>query len=129
MDVREVMNHARDAMTVKRVFGDPYEKDGVTIIPVASVMGGAGAGGGPGAGARPADVDAGEEAGGEGAGDSGYGMGYGLRATPAGVYVIKGGEVEWKPAVDTSRLALRRAGVAIVALLVFRSIIRTLARR
>ncbi len=46
MDANEVLNHAREAMTVKRVFGDPYEKDGVTVIPVASIMGGAGAGGG-----------------------------------------------------------------------------------
>jgi uncharacterized spore protein YtfJ len=135
MDLDEVMNHARDAMTVKRVFGDPYEKDGVTIIPVANVMGGAGAGGGPGAGARPAS--AGEpaiggtvgEAVGEVAPDSGYGMGYGLRATPAGVYVIKAGEVEWKPALDMNSLTLQRAGVVIVALLVLRSIIRTLAKR
>ena len=131
MDVQEVLNHARDAMTVKRVFGEPYEKDGVTVIPVANVMGGAGAGGGPGAGAFPAST--GEEAVGEAVGeaapDSGYGMGYGLRATPAGVYVIKGGEVEWKPALDMNSLTLQRAGVAIVALLVLRSIIRTLARR
>ena len=42
-------------------------------------------------------------------------MGYGLRATPAGVYVIKDGEVEWKPALDTSRVVLWRAGVMIVA--------------
>jgi hypothetical protein len=56
-------------------------------------------------------------------------MWYGLRATPAGVYVIKGGEVEWKPALDMNRLTLQRAGVAIVALLVLRSIIRTLAKR
>jgi uncharacterized spore protein YtfJ len=130
MDVHEVMNHARDAMTVKRVFGDPYEKDGVTVIPVASIMGGAGAGGGTGVGARPegASEEAGE-AGATGAADSGYGMGYGLRATPAGVYVIKDGEVEWKPALDTSRVAMRRTGVIIVALLVFRSIVRTLAKR
>lgn len=127
MDAHEVLNQARDAMTVKRVFGDPYEKDGTTVIPVANVMGGAGAGGGTGAGTKPAS--AGEEKVGEGAGDSGYGMGYGLRATPAGVYVIKGGEVEWKPALDTNRLTLQRAGVAIVALLVLRSIFRTLARR
>ena len=127
MDVHEVLNHARDAMTVKRVFGDPYEKDGITVIPVASVMGGAGAGGGTGKGAQPAG--AGEEAVGEGGNDSGYGMGDGLRATPAGVYVIKGGEVEWKPALDMTRLTLQRAGVAVVALLVLRSIIRTLAKR
>lgn len=127
MDVHEVLNHARDAMTVKRVFGDPYEKDGITVIPVASVMGGAGAGGGTGVRAQPAG--AGEEAVGEGGNDSGYGMGYGLRATPAGVYVIKGGEVEWKPALDMNRLTLQRAGVAILALLVLRSIVRTLAKR
>jgi len=127
MDVDEVLNHARDAMTVKRVFGDPYEKEGVVVIPVANVMGGAGAGGGPGVGAQPAS--AGEEAVGEGTRDSGYGMGYGLRATPAGVYVIKGGEVEWKPALDMNRLTLQRAGVTIAALLILRSVIRTLAKR
>jgi uncharacterized spore protein YtfJ len=127
MDAQEVLSQARDAMTVKRVFGDPYEKDGITVIPVANVMGGAGAGGGTGVGTKPAS--AAEESVGEGAADSGYGMGYGLRATPAGVYVIKGGEVEWKPALDTNRLTLQRAGVAIVALLVLRSIFRTLARR
>src|ERR1035437_6566024 len=58
MDVHEVLNHARDAMTVKRVFGDPYEKDGVTVIPVANVMGGAGGGGGSGAGAPSGTGDA-----------------------------------------------------------------------
>jgi uncharacterized spore protein YtfJ len=127
MDVQEVLNHAREAMTVKRVFGDPYEKEGLTVIPVANVMGGAGAGGGSGVGAKPEGAS--EEAVGKGAADSGYGMGYGLRASPAGVYVIKDGEVEWKPALDTNRLTLQRAGVAIVALLVLRSIIRTLAKR
>jgi uncharacterized spore protein YtfJ len=123
MDVHEVLNHVRDAMTVKRVFGDPYEKEGITVIPVANVMGGAGAGGGSGVGGQPAG------AGEEGGKDSGYGMGYGLRATPAGVYVIKGGEVDWKPALDMNRLTLQRAGVAIVGLLVLRSIIRTLTKR
>ncbi len=127
MDVNEILNHARDAMTVKRVFGDPYEKDGVTVIPVANVMGGAGAGGGSGMGAKPAGT--GDGAVGEGSGESGYGMGYGLRATPAGVYVIRSGEVEWKPALDMNRLILQRAGVAVVGLVVLRSIVKTLVRR
>jgi uncharacterized spore protein YtfJ len=30
----------RDAVTVKRVFGEPYQKNGVTVIPAAKVMGG-----------------------------------------------------------------------------------------
>ena len=41
MEVQEVIAQARDALTVKRVFGEPYEKDGVTIIPAARVQGGA----------------------------------------------------------------------------------------
>ncbi|HEY5277619.1 MAG TPA: spore germination protein GerW family protein [Coriobacteriia bacterium] len=126
MDVHEVLNHARDAMTVKRVFGDPYEKGGVTVIPVANVMGGAGGGGGSSAGVPSGTGDAAVA---DGAPESGYGIGYGLRATPAGVYVIKDGGVEWKPALDANRLALQRAGATIVGLLVLRSIIRTLARR
>jgi uncharacterized spore protein YtfJ len=127
VDASEILNHARDAMTVKRVFGDPYEKDGVTVIPVANVMGGVGAGGGSSAGARPPSTS--HETAGESAGDSGYGMGYGLRATPAGVYVIRGGEVEWQPALDQNRLTLQRALVVIVALLVLRSMTKTLVRR
>jgi len=127
VDASEVLSRAREAMTVKRVFGDPYERDGVTVIPVANVMGGAGAGGGTGVGTRP--TSDGQAAAGAGAADTGYGLGYGLRATPAGVYVIKGGEVEWKPALDMNRLTLQRTGVALVALLVLRSIIRTVAKR
>jgi uncharacterized spore protein YtfJ len=126
MDAQEVLTHARDAMTVKRVFGDPYEKDGVTVIPVASVMGGVGAGGGEGPGAPVSD---GDEATGKAAAQTGYGMGYGLRVSPAGVYVIKGGEVEWKPALDVNRLTMQRAVVGIVGLLVVRSVIRAIAKR
>ena len=46
MEVQDVIAQARDAITVKRVFGEPYEKDGVTVIPAAKVQGGAGGGGG-----------------------------------------------------------------------------------
>jgi uncharacterized spore protein YtfJ len=43
VEVQDVIAQARDALTVKRVFGEPYEKDGVTIIPAARVQGAAGA--------------------------------------------------------------------------------------
>ena len=95
MQVEEVLAQARDSMTVKRVFGDPIERDGVTVIPVANVMGGAGGG-----------------------------VGYGIRATPAGVYVIRDGIVDWQPAVDMGRVILVGQLVAIVALLVLRSILK-----
>jgi uncharacterized spore protein YtfJ len=46
MEVQDVIAQARDTLTVKRVFGEPYEKDGVTIIPAARIQGGAGGGSG-----------------------------------------------------------------------------------
>ncbi len=93
----------RDALTVGRVFGQPYELDGVTVIPVARVAGGAGGGGGD-----SADEDD------QG---SGFGSGFGLDARPVGVYEVRGGEVTWKPAIDVTRLAKRGqvlGGIAIV---------------
>ena len=78
----------REAMTVSRVFGEAYERDGVTVVPVASVRGGAGGGGG-----KKADT-----------GEEGEGGGFGLIARPAGVYVIKDGAVSWQPAVDVNRI-------------------------
>src|SRR5438270_11062177 len=46
MDAQEILAQAKDTMTVKRVFGEPYEKNGLTLVPVAAVAGGAGAGSG-----------------------------------------------------------------------------------
>ncbi len=107
MQVDEVLSQARDTITVKRVFGEPIERDGMTIIPVANVMGG----GGAGSGDSPS----------EGAGS---GVGFGVRATPAGVYVVRGDTLKWEPAVDMGRVILVGQLVAIVALLVLRSILK-----
>jgi uncharacterized spore protein YtfJ len=106
MEIQEVISQARDAITVKRVFGDPYERNGITVIPAAAVRGGAGGGGGEG----PS---------GEGRGE---GSGFGLSAKPAGAYVIKGESVQWQPAVDVNRIVLGAQVVAIVALLAVRAI-------
>jgi uncharacterized spore protein YtfJ len=112
MDPNELMQQARDALTVKRVFGEPFERDGVTVIPAASIRGGAG--GGRGEGATP-------DGGGTG---SGSGGGFGLTAKPAGVYVIAGSRVRWQPAVDVNRVILGGQIVAIVIALVARSVLR-----
>jgi uncharacterized spore protein YtfJ len=111
MDPNELMTQARDALTVKRVFGEPYERDGVTLIPAAVVRGGAG--GGQGEGSE-----------GETRTGSGAGGGFGLVAKPAGVYVIEGDNVRWQPAVDVNRIVLGGQIVAIVALLVLRGALR-----
>ena len=46
MNATDVLHAARDAFSVRRVFADPYERDGTTFIAAAAVMGGGGGGGG-----------------------------------------------------------------------------------
>lgn len=112
MNVEELMAQTRDAITVKRVFGDPYERDGMTIIPAASVRGGLGAGGGH-------DAENQTE---------GSGGGIGLKVDPTGVFVVKDGDVSWRPALDLNRVILGGQMVAVVALLTFRSVMKRRAR-
>jgi uncharacterized spore protein YtfJ len=114
MEVQEVLAQARDSMTVKRVYGEPYEKDGVTIIPAARVQGGAGAGGG-------------EDPQGQGQA-RGTGSGFGVNARPVGAFIIRGGELSWRPAVDVNRIILGGQVVAVVALLTVRAIIKARAK-
>jgi uncharacterized spore protein YtfJ len=93
---------ASDAITVKRVFGEPYEKDGLTIIPAAMI--GGGGGGGSGHDARNQE---------------GEGGGFGLGGRPAGAYVVKNGQVSWQPAVDPNRI-FTMIGLVLIAFLVTR---------
>lgn len=107
MNALDAINQAKDVVTVRRVYGEPYTDDGLTVIPAANVMGGGGGGG---------DT--------EGNG----GIGFGVRARPAGAWVIKNGEVRWEPALDLNRVILVGQIVGIVALLVARSIVKSLAK-
>jgi uncharacterized spore protein YtfJ len=113
MEVQDVIAKARDALTVKRVFGEPYEKDGVTIIPAARVQGGAGGG-------------SGEDPQSQG---KGSGSGFAMNARPVGAFIIREGELSWRPAVDVNRIILGGQVVAIVALLTVRAIIKAKAKR
>ena len=108
MDVQQLLTRATDTVTVKKVYGDPIERDGALVIPVARVRGGAGGGAG---------TDKDQEA-------SGSGGGLGFTADPAGVYVVKGGDAMWKPAVDVNKIVLGGQIVAVVLALVLRSILR-----
>ena len=44
MELQELISGARDVVSVKRVYGEPYEKNGLTVIPAATVRGGGGGG-------------------------------------------------------------------------------------
>lgn len=112
MEVERVIGQTQDSLTVKRVFGEPYEKNGVTVIPAARIQGGAGGGGGEGP---------------EGSG-KGSGSGFGMSARPAGAYVIRDGKVAWRPALDVNRIILGVQIVTIVAFLSRRSVRKTEAK-
>jgi uncharacterized spore protein YtfJ len=112
MEVNDVITQARDTLTVKRVFGDPYEKNGVTVIPAAKVQGGAGGGDGEGP---------------EGTG-RGSGSGFGVNARPVGAFLVRGDEVVWRPAVDVNKIIIGAQIVAVVALLTLRTIVKVRAK-
>jgi uncharacterized spore protein YtfJ len=110
-DVLDTIEQAKEAMTVRRVFGDPYEKNGVTMIPAARVQGGAGGGTGEGP---------------EGEG-SGRGSGFGMNAKPAGAFVIKDNDVQWRPAIDVNKVILGAQLIAVAALLLARTVVKARA--
>ena len=103
---------AQEAMSVTRVFGEPYEKDGVTFIPVARFAGGMGGGGGK-------NKEEGEST----------GFGFGMGAQPLGAFVIKEGKVRWIPTVDVNRVIMGAQIAGIVMMLVMSRAFRARRRR
>ena len=93
IDVHERIARAQDATIVGRVYGEPYEKDGVTVIPAARVSGRSGSG----------------------SASSGKNIGGGFRvdAEPVGAYVIRGEEVEWQPVLASPGFVVLVASFAL----------------
>lgn len=106
--LEDLLAEAHDTLTVKRVYGEPYKSNGITLIPAAAVRGGVGAGEGEATEDTP----------------TGSGGGFGISARPVGAYKIKGEEVTWVPAADTTKVILTAQVVAVIALLVIRSILK-----
>ncbi|MBB5916738.1 putative spore protein YtfJ [Nocardia transvalensis] len=99
MKVDDILATARDSITVRRVYAEPIERDGTTVIPAAKISGGGGGGAGT------------DEEGKEGSGG-----GFGIGAKPVGAYVLENGRVHWRPAIDANRLMLVIGAVVIVAI-------------
>jgi len=78
------------------VFGEPVERDGVTVIPVARVSWGFGGGGG-----------------GEGE-DEGHGGGGGAKAGPHGFIELEGGRAKYRPIRSPLRIGALALAVAAV---------------
>jgi uncharacterized spore protein YtfJ len=107
MDPQAILLRVEDAMSARRVFGDPIQVDGVTVLPVATV----GGGGGGGAGRLQNE-------------QGGDGVGFGLGVRPAGVFVIRDGDAKWRPALNLNRVILGGQIVGLAAVLMFGSALR-----
>ncbi len=90
----DILTRVGDRLGVRRVFGEPIERDGVTVVPVAVAIGGGGGGTAPD--------------------DQGTGGGFGGVVRGIGVYSISNGQVRFIPAVDTT--ALVAMGVLLAGL-------------
>jgi uncharacterized spore protein YtfJ len=114
MDTENILARLAENLSVRRAFGAAYEKDGMLIIPVALVAGG----GGGGTGARPDGPLGAESAEQDSAPKDSRradaGGGYGGLVLPSGAYVVKGDQVRWVPAVDTTILVLASLSLARV---------------
>ena len=97
MQVQELLEGAREGLNARHEYGEPYEHNGVTVIPASAVRGGGG--------------------GGSDASGGGAGGGFGVMARPTGAWVIKGDEVTWKPVVDPTKIVVGLELLAAAALL------------
>src|SRR5712692_3539095 len=104
MKIDRAVRRARGLFQAKRVYGEPVERDGVTVVPAAEIYGGAGGGGGEGPDGNP-----------------GGGGGFGIFARPVGAWVIRDDRAQWKPAIDVGRL--------LVAALLALTVLAWLSRR
>jgi uncharacterized spore protein YtfJ len=96
MKLRDALDAISDDGRPAHVYSQPYETaNGATIITVARVRGRV----------HPAKRESGD-----GSGDE-----IAVRARPVGVFVIRGDDVKWEPAIDATRIALVGAVTGLVA--------------
>ncbi|MBO3084294.1 spore germination protein GerW family protein [Cellulomonas fengjieae] len=123
-DPASVTRAANDTFTVRRVFGEAYERDGKLVIPVARLWGGTGAGSGSGEVGVPADAQDVPTGGQQGYGGGG---GYGVHVRAVGVYVVDDTGAHWQPALDLNRVILggQLVGAVVLTALAFAWAVRS----
>jgi len=104
-DPADVTRAVNDTLTVRRVFGEAYEREGLLVIPVARVWGATGSGSGSGE-VGPHSETAEEHVPAGGQQGHGGGGGYGVHVKAVGVYVVDGSGAHWRPALDLNRVIL-----------------------
>lgn len=118
MDAGNLLDKVSDNLSVRRAFGAAYEKDGTLIIPVALVAGGGGAGTSrtgrrnPATGGRPEEDGPAHDEAPQDPEPKDGGGGFGGLVLPTGVYVVKGDQVRWVSAVDTTIVVLASLSLA-----------------
>lgn len=96
--LESIVDRIKEHANVKTVYGEPIERDGKTVIPVAKVT--YGFGGGYGSEGKESQENGKDHNGGEGGG-----MGGGVKATPAGVVEITDYETRFIKFTNIKKIA------------------------
>ena len=112
--LRELAERVGGSARAEAIFGEPVERGGVTVLPVAKLRWGLGGG------SRPESREPHEprEAG------AGSGAGAGMTLKPVGYVEIRDGETRFRPIVDPAAVFGAAAGGALLAFLLLRRLIR-----
>ena len=108
MKIDELIASVKNSVEAEKVYAQPYERNGITVIAAASFSGGTGGGSGR-----------------DETGQEGEGGGFGISAKPTGAYVINGDDVRWVPAVDVNRLITTLGAVAVAAIFVAARVLKS----
>jgi uncharacterized spore protein YtfJ len=103
-DLGRISQALAEGAGVRDVFGEPVDRDGTLLVPVARVWTSGGAGGG-------------SDTGGRDGGGGGGGIGLARRARPVGAYVIDADGAHWLPSLDVTRIVLGGQAAAVVVAL------------
>ena len=110
--LERLANRIGGSVRVKTIFGDPVEKAGVTVIPVARARWGFG--GGSNAGGNTRENQTGE--------GTGTGSGGGVTVFPTGYVEVRDGRARFHPIYDPANVAQIIVASGIVAVLLLRAV-------